>query len=81
MFYLPLYHNLKGTKCLVVGAGTTAVRKLRWLVRAEAEITVVSPEISQDIQALADDGKLVIHKQVFDEKYVSDDLSNDSDNC
>lgn len=74
MFYLPLYHNLKGTKCLVVGAGTTAVRKLRWLVRAEAEITVVSPEISDDIQALADDGKLVIHQQIFDEKYVSDDL-------
>lgn len=75
MFYLPLYHNLKGARCLVVGAGTTAVRKLRWLVRAEADVLVVSPEIAPDIQAMADEGLVRIKEDVFGDQYVTRDLT------
>jgi uroporphyrin-III C-methyltransferase/precorrin-2 dehydrogenase/sirohydrochlorin ferrochelatase len=49
MFYLPLFHRLQGAQCLVVGAGQTAVRKLRWLVRAGAQITVIAPQIDPEI--------------------------------
>ncbi len=54
MFYLPLNHNLAGADCLVVGGGTTALRKIEWLVKAKASVRVVSLEFSDEIQALGD---------------------------
>ena len=58
MFYLPR-HRLQGQPCLVVGGGQTAVRKLRWLVRAGAQITVIAPEVDPQIQRMRDAGELV----------------------
>ncbi len=55
MFYLPLYHRLQGAPCLVVGGGTTALRKLRWLLRAEARVTLVAPQVHAEVRALAGD--------------------------
>ena len=65
MFYLPLFHRLQGAQCLVVGAGQTAVRKLRWLVRAGAHITVVAPQIDPEIQRMRDAGNLIIERREF----------------
>lgn len=75
MFYLPLYHNLENAKCLVVGAGKTASRKLHWLVRAGADLVVVSPVISAEVQALADAGSLSLCLAKFDPAIVSSDLT------
>ncbi|XOV81794.1 MAG: siroheme synthase CysG [bacterium] len=74
MFYLPLYHNLSGARCMVIGAGTTAVRKIRWLLRADAHIEVIAPEISPAIQTLASSGKLTVRKTVFASEQVSSEL-------
>ena len=65
MFYLPLFHRLQGAQCLVVGAGQTAVRKLRWLVRAGAQITVIAPQIDPEIQRMRDAGNLIIERREF----------------
>ena len=65
MFYLPLFHRLQGQPCLVVGGGQTAVRKLRWLVRAGAQITVIAPEVDPQIQRMRDAGELVIERKEF----------------
>ncbi|NKB97809.1 MAG: uroporphyrinogen-III C-methyltransferase [Pseudomonadales bacterium] len=54
MFFLPLNHNLAGADCLVVGGGQTALRKIEWLVKAEAKVRVLSLEISDEIRALGD---------------------------
>ncbi len=57
MFYLPLFHNLEGQHCLVVGAGTTALRKLRWLVRTGAHIHIVAENVHADvIQLITESG-------------------------
>ena len=74
MFFLPLYHNLAGARCLVIGAGTTAVRKIRWLLRAGADIEVIAPDVSQAIEELASAGKLRVTKAAFDASQVSSDL-------
>jgi uroporphyrin-III C-methyltransferase/precorrin-2 dehydrogenase/sirohydrochlorin ferrochelatase len=74
MFYLPLFHRLQGAQCLVVGAGQTAVRKLRWLVRAGAHITVVAPQIDPEIQRMRDAGNLVIERREFYAEAVHADL-------
>ena len=72
MFYLPLYHRLRGERCVVIGAGTTALRKIRWLVRAEARVTVVAPAVDAHIEALADAGSLEVLRERYRDEHISD---------
>lgn len=44
MKYYPLYMNLEGRKCLVVGAGIVAARKTRSLLACGAIVTVVGED-------------------------------------
>jgi len=42
--YYPLMLNLKGKKCVVVGGGHVALRKVKMLLDCGADITVISPK-------------------------------------
>ena len=42
--YYPIFLNLKGKKCIVVGGGKVAERKALPLLKSGAKITVISPE-------------------------------------
>ena len=57
-----------------MGGGQTALRKLRWLVRAEAKIKVIAPEVDPEIQKLRDAGKLTIEKSLFYPDAVTSNL-------
>jgi precorrin-2 dehydrogenase / sirohydrochlorin ferrochelatase len=48
----PVNLNVTGRRCVVVGGGTVAARKIAGLVAAGAEVTVVAPAIRPDIVAL-----------------------------
>jgi uroporphyrin-III C-methyltransferase / precorrin-2 dehydrogenase / sirohydrochlorin ferrochelatase len=52
MDYLPVFLNIKGQPCLVVGAGEVAARKIELLFKAGANITVIAPEINEYVAAL-----------------------------
>ena len=52
MDYLPIFLNLKGRQCLVVGGGSVAYRKALLLLKAGAEVSVVSPELCAALTAL-----------------------------
>jgi uroporphyrin-III C-methyltransferase/precorrin-2 dehydrogenase/sirohydrochlorin ferrochelatase len=52
MNYLPIFIDIKGKRCLVVGGGEVALRKCRLLVRCGAQIRLVATEISAEIQSL-----------------------------
>jgi uroporphyrin-III C-methyltransferase/precorrin-2 dehydrogenase/sirohydrochlorin ferrochelatase len=55
--YLPVCLRLQDTPVVLVGGGTVATRKARLLLRAGANVTVVSPKISAELeQLLADHG-------------------------
>ncbi|MEM7080345.1 MAG: siroheme synthase CysG [Pseudomonadota bacterium] len=73
MFFLPLFHNLKGARCLVVGGGQTALRKLKWLLRAEADVTLISPEVCAEVDQLAASGRLALIEQTFAAADVASD--------
>jgi uroporphyrin-III C-methyltransferase/precorrin-2 dehydrogenase/sirohydrochlorin ferrochelatase len=45
MDFLPVFHNVKGRLCLVVGGGEVALRKAGVLLEAGAKVRVVAPEI------------------------------------
>ncbi|KUJ89569.1 MAG: glutamate-1-semialdehyde-2,1-aminomutase, partial [Thermoanaerobacter thermocopriae] len=43
MAYYPIMLNIKNKKCLVVGGGKVALRKILSLVEGEALVTAISP--------------------------------------
>ncbi len=53
MDYFPLFANLSGRRCLVVGGGDVALRKIRLLKEAGARVTVVAPELNPQVQAMS----------------------------
>ncbi len=58
MDYLPVFLQLQERPVLVVGGGRVAARKVDLLRRTGARITVVAPELTEELQALAARGEL-----------------------
>ena len=48
----PINLRLQGRRCLVVGGGTVALSKVLGLLEAGADVTVVAPEINDEIASL-----------------------------
>src|SRR5579875_1838047 len=55
---LPVFLNVKDLPCLVVGGGRIATRKIGKLVQAGAEVSVISPEVTEQVQEWAVNGWL-----------------------
>lgn len=68
--YYPIYLDLKGRFVLVVGGGKVGERKVLALVEAGAEVTVVSPELTDVLAKMAKEGSFS-HKK---SSYVEGDL-------
>lgn len=56
MAYLPIFLDLTDRKCLVVGGGEVAARKIATLVQAGADVLVVSPTVTDAIAELVKQG-------------------------
>ena len=65
MRYFPAFLSLVGRRCLVVGGGETAARKIRLLRKAGAAVAVVAPEAVSEIAELHDGGEIVWHRRPF----------------
>ena len=49
----PIFLNLSGRRCVVVGGGEVAGRKARKLLQARAEVVVISPEVTPELESVA----------------------------
>jgi precorrin-2 dehydrogenase / sirohydrochlorin ferrochelatase len=67
MKYYPIFLDLRRRSCLVIGGGGVAERKVLSLLEAGAEVTIVSPTLSQKLQDLSSAGKITHRKKHFDE--------------
>jgi precorrin-2 dehydrogenase / sirohydrochlorin ferrochelatase len=66
----PIFLDLSGRRCVVVGGGEVASRKARKLLQARARVVVISPEISAELESVA--------VEVYRRAYVEGDLEGAS---
>ncbi|HEV2286647.1 MAG TPA: siroheme synthase CysG [Steroidobacteraceae bacterium] len=58
MDYLPVFLRIADAPVLVVGGGRVAARKIEWLLKARARVTVVAPELLPELTERVRRGEL-----------------------
>ena len=61
----PVNLVVAGRRCVVVGAGRIAARKVESLLDAGAVVTVVAPAVGDEIRAWAEAGRLTLEERPF----------------
>ena len=56
--YYPVYLDLDGKPCVIIGGGEVAWRKVRGLLECRASLTVISPSVTPGIRERAETGEL-----------------------
>ena len=73
MSYLPLFIETTGKKCLIVGGGKVASRKLIPILKAKMKVTLISPEVIEEIELNFQKNKnLKIIKRKFEPEDIED---------
>jgi uroporphyrin-III C-methyltransferase/precorrin-2 dehydrogenase/sirohydrochlorin ferrochelatase len=67
---LPIFFNIKNRLCIVVGGGEVAARKVTMLLKADAAITLISPDLCQELRYLADSNKIIYIKADFEKSQL-----------
>ena len=65
MDYLPVFLQLRSARAIVVGGGRVAARKVHLLARAGARVTVVAPELHEDLRNAVALGELTHLAGIF----------------
>lgn len=62
----PIIINIRSALCAVIGGGKVATRKIAALLEASARVTVISPEVSPQIEAWEQEGKLTVKRKEYE---------------
>lgn len=62
---LPIFLKIKGRRCVVIGGGEVATRKITMLLKAGGEVAVISPELDHELAELHAAGKISFHQGTF----------------
>lgn len=71
MDFLPIFLNTRGRNCLVVGGGEVAARKTTLLLKAGAQVRIVSPILNDELNNYLQSGSIVHYAETFDPKHLS----------
>lgn len=64
----PVFLQLKNFRCLVVGGGAVALRKVKGLLNAGALPQIIAPEVNAELLSVIDDNKLVWIRRKFEKE-------------
>ena len=70
MRYFPLFYDTQNLNTLVVGAGEVAARKIELLLKTEAKVSVVAPEVCDTVALLAVQGKITLTVSPFESRHL-----------
>lgn len=65
MGFIPIFLQVEGRPCLVVGGGDVARRKVGTLLDAGAVVTVISPELTAGLAREAEAGRISIARRAY----------------
>ena len=63
--YYPVYLDVRDRLCVIVGGGQVAEGKIAALLESGARICIVSPEVTEEIQDMADTDALTLEKREY----------------
>lgn len=72
MKYYPVNLDIRNRNCLVVGGGAVGTRKVATLLDCGAVVTVVSPEVTSQLQDLSNQGDISLEKRSFQARDLED---------
>jgi glutamyl-tRNA reductase len=70
--FFPLFVDMNGKKALVAGGGNVAERRVKVLLSFGADITVISPAVTEYIENAAERGAIHLHKRKYEEGDTSE---------
>jgi siroheme synthase-like protein len=65
--YYPIYIDIEDRDVLIVGGGAVCTRKAETMMKYGARVTVVSPEVTEEIDAWAREGKITLQRKPYEE--------------
>lgn len=68
---LPIFLNISNRPCVVIGGGDVAARKVNMLLKANAAVTVVAPELCAELRALADENRIKVQIDSYASAQIS----------
>jgi siroheme synthase-like protein len=63
--FYPVFLDLCGRACVVVGNGALAEEKVTGLLHAGAAVTVIAPELSPELENLAEEGRIAVRRRAY----------------
>ncbi len=63
--YYPIYVQLRQQPCVVIGGGKIAQGKVEGLLAAEAQVTVIAPELTPQLHKLAQEKQITYHARTY----------------
>ena len=74
MKFYPLNLDVEKKSCAVVGGGEVALRKIRGLLAAGANVKVISPEVCAEVEELSGRGEISWARENFSEEMLGDEI-------
>jgi precorrin-2 dehydrogenase / sirohydrochlorin ferrochelatase len=65
MRYYPICLDIRGRSCLVIGGGQVGTRKVKTLLDCGARVTVVSPQVTTELGALAEQKRIALLQRPY----------------
>ena len=63
--YYPVYLDVRDRRCVIVGGGQIAEGKVAALLESGAQVCIISPDVTGEIQGMADAGMISLEKREY----------------